>query len=139
MTVFLDSNIILDIFLKNKDFYAENQELFKLLDTHHNIDYFVSAASATDIFYIASKHLKDKEKTKEYLKSLFEIVSIAGIDEACIKNALNSSWSDFEDSVQHESALQIGADFLVTRNVNDFKTSFVEVITPSEFLKKVGR
>ena len=138
MTVFLDSNIILDIFLKNKEFYEENQLLFKILDNHHNIDYFISAASATDIFYIANKHLKDKEKTKEYLKSLFEIVSIAGVDEACIKNALNSSWPDFEDSVQHESSLQIGADYLVTRNVNDFKTSFIEVITPAEFLKKVG-
>lgn len=137
MTVFLDSNIILDIFLKNKDFYAENQQLFKLLDTHNNIDYFISAASATDIFYIANKHLKDREKTKEYLKSLFEIVSIAGVDEACIKNALNSSWADFEDAVQHESSIQIGADYLVTRNVNDFKSSFVEVITPAEFLKKV--
>lgn len=137
MTVFLDSNIILDIFLKNRECYEENQQLFKLLDKHVDIDYFISAASATDIFYIANKYLKDKGKTKEYLKSLLQLVSIAGIDETCIKNALDSSWDDFEDSVQHESSLQIGADYLVTRNVSDYKTSFIEVITPAEFLKKI--
>ena len=132
MTVFLDSNIIIDIFLKNIGF-EEDQKLFKLLDTH-NIDYFISASSATDIFYITNKHIKDEAKTREYLKSLFEIVSIAGIDEACVKNALNSSWKDFEDAVQHESALQIAADYIVTRNSDDFKSSFIEVLSPHDFL-----
>ena len=70
------------------------------------------------------------------MKSLLEVFSIAGVDETCVKNALNSSWSDFEDSVQHEVAFQIRADYLVTRNVSDFKTSFIEVITPTDFLKK---
>ena len=138
MTVFLDSNIILDIFLKNKDFYEESRKVLNLADSAA-IDYFISAASLTDIFYILNKHLKNKEETKLYLKDLLEIVSIAGIDESCIRNALNSSWSDFEDAVQHEASVQIGADYLVTRNVDDFNSSFVEVITPSDFLKKLNK
>lgn len=138
MTVFLDSNIILDIFLKNKDFYEESRKVLNLADSAA-IDYFISAASLTDIFYILNKHLKNKEETKLYLKDLLEIVSIAGIDESCIRNALNSSWSDFEDAVQHEASVQIGADYLVTRNVDDFNSSFVEVITPSDFLKKFNK
>lgn len=138
MTVFLDSNIILDIFLKNKDFYEESRKVLNLADSAA-IDYFISAASLTDIFYILNKHLKNKEETKLHLKDLLEIVSIAGIDESCIRNALNSSWSDFEDAVQHEASVQIGADYLVTRNVDDFNSSFVEVITPSDFLKKLNK
>ncbi len=138
MTVFLDSNIILDIFLKNKDFYEESRKVLNLADSAA-IDYFISASSLTDIFYILNKHLKNKEETKLHLKDLLEIVSIAGIDESCIRNALNSSWSDFEDAVQHEASVQIGADYLVTRNVDDFNSSFVEVITPSDFLKKFNK
>ena len=76
------------------------------------------------------------EETRKYLIDLLEIVSIAGIDESCIKNALNSSWKDFEDAVQHESSLQIGADYIVSRNIADYKNSFVEVIAPSDFLVK---
>lgn len=135
MTVFLDSNIILDILLKNEELYKESQQLLNLAD-NHKIDFFISAASITDIFYIVNKKIKDKEKTKEHIKLLLELVSIAGVDESCIMNALNSSWKDFEDAVQYESSVQIQADYLVTRNTKDFKTSFVEVITPSAFLKK---
>lgn len=136
MTVFLDSNIILDILLKTPEFYDESKSVLSILDSHSDIDYFISASSITDIFYIVNKKIDDKEKTKQYLSNLLEIVSVAGIDEVCVKNALNSSWKDFEDSVQHESAIQIRADYLVTRNTKDFKSSFVEVITPSEFLGK---
>ena len=135
MTVFLDSNIILDILLKNQDFYQESQQLLNLAD-NPKVDFFISASSITDIFYIVKKKLNDAEKTKDYLRLLLELVSVAGIDETCIKNALNSSWKDFEDAVQHEASIQIQADFLITRNTKDFQTQFVEIITPAEFLKK---
>lgn len=135
MTVFLDSNIILDILLKNADFYEESKKVLELSDSKP-IDFYVSAASITDIFYILNKRLNNKEETKRHLQDLLEIVSVEGIDEACIKNALNSSWKDFEDAVQHESSIQIGADYLVTRNTDDFKSSMVRIISPSEFLKE---
>ena len=138
MTVFLDSNIILDILLKNEDFWEESKAVLSLADSPE-IDFFVSAASVTDIFYIVNKKLKDFDKSKAYLQELLEIISIAGVDEFCIKNALLSSWQDFEDAVQHEASVQIRADYLVTRNTKDFPTAFVQVITPKEFLARIGR
>ncbi len=137
MTVFLDSNIILDVFLKNKDFCDESQKLLNLADLD-NIDFFISASSITDIFYLLRKFIKNPDEAKNHLNSLLEIVSIAGVDETCIKNALNSSWKDFEDAVQHEASVQIGADYIVTRNIDDFHHSFIQVITPTEFLKRFG-
>ena len=56
MTVFLDSNIILDVFLKNKDFCDESQKLLNLADLD-NIDFFISASSITDIFYLLRKFI----------------------------------------------------------------------------------
>lgn len=56
MTVFLDSNIILDILLKNADFYEESKKVLELSDSK-TIDFYVSAASITDIFYILNKRL----------------------------------------------------------------------------------
>lgn len=58
MTVFLDSNIILDILLKNPAGYEESRKLMLLTD--RGVDFFISASSITDIFYIANKHLRDK-------------------------------------------------------------------------------
>lgn len=133
MTVFLDTNIILDVLLKNPHF-EECENVFALKDDN-DIDFFISAASATDIFYVLNKNLNDREKAKSCLVDLLNIVYIAGIDEVCVRNALDSSWPDFEDSVQHEAACQIRADFIVTRNLKDFSASFIKVISPNDFIK----
>ena len=138
MTVFLDSNIILDILLQNQEFHDESLSLLALSDSGI-VDFFISAASITDIYYIARKYIKDEKEVRNHLSDLLEIISIAGIDEYCIKNALSSSWKDFEDAVQNEAASQIAADYIVTRNTKDFKNSFTEVITPSVFLEKISK
>ncbi len=120
--------------LKNPDFYEESRTLF-LLGDGHSIDYFISATSITDIYYIVHKYEKDDSKVRTHISNLLEVVSVAGIDETCVKNALGSSWKDFEDAVQNEAAVQIHADYLVTRNTRDFTKTFVPVITPAGFIK----
>ena len=62
------------------------------------------------------------------------LVSVAGVDETCILNALNSNWKDFEDSVQHQVAQQIKDEIIVTRNTNDYVASSIRVMPPKEFL-----
>ncbi len=49
--------------------------------------------------------------------------------------AVNSfNFSDFEDSVLHESARHSGAQYIVTRDITDFKKSKIPVYTPTEIL-----
>ncbi|MCR5253019.1 MAG: PIN domain-containing protein [Treponema sp.] len=128
----------MDILLQNQEFHDESLSLLSLSDSGI-IDFFISSASITDIYYIARKYIKDEKEVRNHLSDLLEIISIAGIDEYCIKNALSSSWKDFEDAVQNEAASQIAADYIVTRNTKDFKNSFTEVITPSVFLEKISK
>lgn len=118
------------------DFSNEAYEVIKLAITK-KIDYFISAASLTDIFYIINKKLKDLDKSRQMIRNVLKFVSIAGVDESCILNALNSEWPDFEDSVQHEVASQIKADYIVTRNIKDYQSSTIVVVTPSEFLQRI--
>ncbi|WP_414617083.1 PIN domain-containing protein [Treponema sp.] len=101
------------------------------------IDFYISAASLTEIFYILNKTLKDIEKSKSLIRNILKFVSIAGVDDTCIINALNSTWPDFEDSVQHEVASQIRADYIVTRNIKDYRNSTIVVVTPTEFISRV--
>jgi hypothetical protein len=42
--------------------------------------------------------------------------------------------SDFEDGVVASLAELTGCDFIVTRNISDFKKSPVKSLTPEEFL-----
>lgn len=47
----------------------------------------------------------------------------------------NEAFSDFEDCLQEECAVEAMADYIVTRNPDDYRTSRIKVIEPDEFLK----
>ena len=67
------------------------------------------------------------------MRDLFEIAPIGpnAVDRALVLRA-----NDFEDALQYFSAIQSGADCIVTRNSKDFSFSEIEVLTPSDFLAK---
>ncbi len=47
----------------------------------------------------------------------------------------NEDFLDFEDCLQEECAAEVLADYIVTRNPEDYKISRIKVIEPSEFVK----
>ena len=67
-----------------------------------------------------------------------KFLTVVGIDENKIISALeNEDFSDVEDCLQTECAKSCGAEYIVTRNINDFQSSTVPAITPDEFLKLI--
>jgi predicted nucleic acid-binding protein len=63
MTVFLDTNVILDFFMKRQPFYADSVRLFSL-SVNKSIKAFTSTSSITDIFYLLNRHYKDAAKAR---------------------------------------------------------------------------
>lgn len=47
-------------------------------------------------------------------------------------------FSDFEGCLQDECAQKVSTDYIVMRNVDDFKHSRVKAITPKEFLQHIA-
>lgn len=71
----------------------------------------------------------------EILSSLCKIFDVEGIDKAKILSGLaNEDFSDFEDCLQMECAKNYGAEYIVTRNVSDYKNSEIKAILPCEYL-----
>lgn len=132
--ILIDTNIILDIALKREPFFTDSYNFFLKLD-NKLFTGFITATTVADIYYIA-KRQKGHEVALDFLKSILQIVDVKGVNKESITNALNSSFSDFEDAIQHYSAKQFEIGIIVTRNIDDFKESDLEIITPSDFLKK---
>ena len=97
MTILLDTNIILDILLPNPGFYKESGDVVSMADSG-KYEFYISASAVTDIYYLVRKAFQDTDKTKQIIRKLLKIVSVAGVDENCIFSALDCSWTDFEDS-----------------------------------------
>ncbi len=136
MRILIDTNIVLDVILKRYPFYDDSVEVFGLAKKDM-IEEYISASAVTDIYYLLCRQLKNKKQAKRLLRELFKIVSIAGVTEREIQNAMELDWSDFEDAVQYSVALLQTMDGIVTRNLDDYEGSEIPVWMPGQALEMI--
>jgi predicted nucleic acid-binding protein len=136
--LFMDSDVVID-FLTDREPHANSaSELFEL-NEQGRIKLYLSALSINNIYYIVRKFLGHK-KTLEVIETLMEMTEIIGTSKVEILFALSSNFSDFEDSVQHASAIKIkGMDAIITRNTKDYRNASIAVMTPLNFLKLIEK
>lgn len=123
----------MDFLLERQPFFDKSKKIFELSATPDN-QLYVSAASITDIYYIAYRTLHNHENVMDLIGRLLQIVKIASVNEEYIQNAYNLHWRDFEDSVQYSVAKGNNMDGIVTRNMRGFADSDVKIFTPEELL-----
>jgi predicted nucleic acid-binding protein len=133
--VLFDLNIILDVLQEREPFYEISAQLLAHAETG-KIQGFVAPHSLTTLFYLIQKD-QSAAHAKVTITNLLQILKIAPIDQSTIEQALSLPYKDFEDAVQMMAALQCKADYLVTRNVKDFKPAPLSVIQPSELLSLI--
>jgi predicted nucleic acid-binding protein len=132
MTVLIDTNVALDYLLHRKD-YHDAAAIFVLAEKAFIAGY-ISASAITDIFFL-SKGKLGKKPAKEALKNLLHVFKPATVTDSYIFQALELDWDDFEDSVQFTVGEGFSADYIVTRNTQDFFSSHIPVVTPKAFMQ----
>lgn len=137
MQVLIDTNVILDVLLNRNPFVQDAVKILKIPED--NMQKFVSASAVTDIYYIAYQEIRDKIKVKDLIKTLLQVVHVADVAEANILAALNSDWTDFEDSVQNSVAESHNYDVIITRNKGDYNKSNLQLFSPKEFLEEINK
>ena len=136
MRVLIDSNIILDYIAKREPHAISARLIFKMCACNE-IEGFISAHTVSNLFYILRKDLS-VAKRKEILLKLCQVFTVLGIDDIKLISSLeNENFNDLEDCLQDECANDFNADYLITRNVSDFKNGKVKTIEPNEFLSMV--
>ena len=132
--VLIDTDVILDFLFDRKPFSEDAAQILSWCESG-KINGFVTPVMISNIYYILRK-LDKHEKIIENLKMLMSIVDIAIIDKKTVLNALNSEFKDFEDALQNFSAInESDIQVIITRNIKDYKTSSLAVMTPENYLK----
>jgi predicted nucleic acid-binding protein len=132
--ILIDTDVILDFFFEREPF-AENASKILSLCEKGIVKGFVTPVMISNVYYLLRKTAKH-EKIIESLKTLLNIIDIALINKETVLNALNSDFKDFEDALQNFSAQnQTEISVIVTRNIKDYKTSTLSVMTPENYLK----
>ncbi|SFB47656.1 PIN domain-containing protein [Algoriphagus aquimarinus] len=130
---FIDSDVILDALLDREPFAANARNIFKLVASRE-IEVFCSSIIVTNVFYLVKKQF-NSNRAYSSIDKLLGYFKVLPVGELEIKNSIKSGFSDFEDGIQHQVALQNPAiKAIVTRNTKDYRLSTIVVITPAELL-----
>ena len=94
---------------------------------------YICAHEVTTLSYFLFKEQKDKNKVVTTISTLFDIFQIIPIDETILKASLLSPITDYEDAVIEVSAVKFNIDYILSRNISDFKLSRIPTYTPEQF------
>ena len=134
MVILLDTNVIIDSLAQREPFMKHAKEILQKC-RNGEITGYIAAYTVPTIFYILQKEFSVSER-RDMLSKLCGFIDIAGINKQHVINAIeNEHFDDLEDCLQAECAASVGADYIVTRNMDDFTNSPVPAIAPEHFLK----
>lgn len=132
MKLFIDTNVVLDLLQYREPWINDTIVLFQLAK-EKKVELIVTDLTFVNVVYIAGKNF-EKKKLYETLVGLKKLVSVIPIGDACIEQALNGEFPDFEDATQYFAAKREHVDYILTRDENGFKISDIPVMNVTDFL-----
>jgi predicted nucleic acid-binding protein len=132
--IYLDTNIIIDIFAARAPHDLAAIELYRLAK-ENKIKIYISAESCTTIYYLLRINKITHNKCLLLFQDLLKTTSVIATDENIINKAINIGFDDFEDGVQFISAkTNSKISLIVTRDKKGFKKSDIPVVDASQAL-----
>jgi len=120
--IYLDTNIILDLFDNERNSSEASVELIDKL-FNGGADFYINSDTLTNTFFILKSRKKVLQEVAiqalERAKTLCEIVPI---EESDVQKAIDlckdttTPYKDYEDTMQYVCAKKIGADLIVTND-----------------------
>jgi predicted nucleic acid-binding protein len=126
--VLTDTNVILDVLLDRKPHVTASAAVWAAIETGA-AEGFLAAHAVTTIYYLVRKE-KGSAAARRTVNAVLRVLSVAPLDGAVIRRALELAWPDFEDSVTAAAAESAGCDLIVTRDPAGFPRSPVQAVTP---------
>jgi predicted nucleic acid-binding protein len=135
--IFMDTNVVIDFLANRQPFSADAARLFNSA-INNNVTIYISAVSYNNIYYILRQSLSSNATIK-LLTELASMAEITDVTDRIIRQSLKTDFKDYEDAIQYYCALSIPQiDFIVTRNIKDYKQSTLSVLTPAEAIVSIG-
>jgi predicted nucleic acid-binding protein len=131
--IFADTDVFIDLLAERDPFYIHSATLFSLADKGL-LEISVSSLTFANLNYLLSRHFTP-QKARKLLLRFKTLVNVLPVTDKMIELALTSDFKDFEDGIQYFTAVENQVEFLITRNLKDYKNAKIPVFTPEQFLK----
>lgn len=133
MRLMIDTNIFLDVLAEREPFFKDSKAVLDLCE-NKRVQGFLSASSATDIFYLIRRQLHSVDLAYKALGSVLDIAKVLTVTNEDVLNAYLQRASDFEDCLLATCAKANQCDAIVTRNKKDFLSFGITLLSPEELL-----
>ena len=130
--ILIDLNVLLDFLNKRNDHF----EAAKIVDLciKKKIKGYICAHEVTTLAYFLTKEEKYNNQLKSIINRILDIFLTISITETILREALDSRIKDYEDAVIESSCLKNEIDYIVSKNLKDFKNSRIKAISPKEYI-----
>ena len=133
--VFLDANVIADIYDESRPFHKQSDRAVLLLAQDINVKLFTSCDIITTLYYILSKN--NKEDALSAIVQINELCTIVEfgndeVRESCMLMTKNHLYSDLEDTIQYVMAKKMSCD-LILSNDKGFISEDIKLMRSEEF------
>lgn len=123
--VVLDTNIILDYLSAKREHHRDAVNLLEgLLMTANEDDLpVVPAGCLKDAYYILCRHYRNEELVRRRLGDFRQVVRVAELTNPVLDAAFASDEPDLEDGLVRATAELCGAQAIITRDAEAYRTS----------------
>ena len=135
--ILFDINVVLDVLLDRQPYVKASAAAWAAVETGV-LEGMVAAHAVTTIHYLIRKELGNV-KAKRIVSAMLKVFEVAAIDGAVVPEAMELSFSDFEDAVTAAAARLAGCECIVTRDPKGFHGSPVRSLTPEAVLPLLDR
>lgn len=131
--VFIDTNVLVDLLLERDPWVNDAAAIFSMAD-RKEIELLCCSLSFSTAIYLMQRMKYSRKEIVTKLAIVKSLCTVTTVDGFVLDRVFQSDFPDLEDAMQHYSALAGGAEVIVTRNVKDYTTTGIPVMTSSEFL-----
>ena len=128
----IDTDVVLDVALAREPFFSASKIILAMAENNIIIG-TISSNCVANIYYILRK-FGGNSKARKFISTIVKYITVIAIDHQTVLEALKSKFSDFEDALQHSSAVENQCEYIITRNIEDYKSSKLKVLLPEEFI-----
>ena len=131
--IFVDANIVIDLLCERYPWFPSVMRIFNMAD-RGQIELYCSSLSLGTASYLMETRKMSPQDIFEGIDLLCQMCTPTMVDASVVRQALDSGFTDFEDALQHYSAMTVDAECIVTRNKKDFSSSEIPIYELEDFM-----
>lgn len=135
MVVLIDTNMIIDFLITREPYFESSSKVMEKCAVRE-LKGYIAFHSVPNLWYILRRIPEDK--SRKWMIDICGFLEVAGVSHDEVLRAIKmDKFIDFEDCLQDRCAKNVGAEYIITRNIDDFSESEVPAISPENFLKAI--